>query len=117
MKLLSNPMFPFHYHMTRRMYEGLDACKCAGIRKCGFTIAKVLKKDCVCLGRRLLDHNSESSMCSCVFTYRFANAVRIRSRARWMFSTEFAYEKRRYPSPCPPNAVPDRHATPASFNK
>jgi len=42
---------------------------------------------------------------------------RIASSAASMFSTEFAYENRRYPSPCRPNAVPDSAATPASVSR
>src|SRR5215471_1625535 len=38
------------------------------------------------------------------------------SAARVKFSSEFAMLNRRYPSPCAPNAVPLRQATPACSN-
>ena len=47
----------------------------------------------------------------------FLNASRILSNARSMFSNELAYERRRYPSPCRPKAVPGNAATPASSSK
>src|ERR1035438_1362627 len=43
----------------------------------------------------------------------FPTQSSIRVSARLRFSIELAMLKRRYPSPNSPNAVPERHATPA----
>src|SRR2546425_838163 len=46
---------------------------------------------------------------------RLSKTGRIRSSAERRFASEFAYERRRYPSPWAPNAVPASTATPASL--
>ena len=49
--------------------------------------------------------------------YDFRSRPSMRRSASWMFSMLFAYEKRRWPSPNSPKAVPDRQATPASSSR
>ena len=49
--------------------------------------------------------------------YLFLRASAIRSRAFFMFSTELAKDKRRWPSPYFPKDVPGRTATPAVLSR
>ena len=49
--------------------------------------------------------------------YLFLRALAIRSRAFFMFSTELAKDKRRWPSPYFPKDVPGRTATPAVLSR
>src|SRR4030095_11844335 len=52
-----------------------------------------------------------------IWHYKRLVKLRMRSSAASILFSELANENRRYPSPCFPNAVPGRPATPASVSR